>query len=246
MTTHEDIVDAVCRKLGLLTGLSPEDESALAKLTFSIEAVPRLHHLVREGRELARCCIIAEGYACRYKTTAEGRRQIVSFHMRGDIVDLQHLLFDRADCSVQTITPAVVACVPSRALLHLAHERPTIGDALWRDTLVDASIFREWVLNVGQRHARSRVAHLLCEFAARGQAVGLGSRDGFDLPMTQEQIGDAAGLTSVHVNRTLRTLREDGIISQAGKRIVVRDWQRLSEVAGFEPGYLRVTNAEAA
>lgn len=246
MTRHADIVEAITRKLGLLATLTEDDQAALAKLTFSIEEVPRLHHLGREGIESGRCCIIADGYACRYKTTAEGRRQIVSFHMRGDIVDLQHLLFSRADCSVQTITPATVACISARALLQLAHDRPTISDALWRDTLIDASIFREWVLNVGQRPAKAKIAHMLCEFAARGQAVGLCTGKGFELPMTQEQIGDATGLTSVHVNRTMRALRDEGVISQEGRHIFVADWQRLRKIAGFEPDYLHGAVAMAA
>ena len=133
-----------------------------------------------------------------------------------------------------------------RELRQLAHERRAIGEALWRDTLIDASIFREWVLNVGQRDARERIAHLLCEFAARGHAVGLGSAEGFDLPMTQAEIGDATGLTAVHVNRTLRALREQGVIAQERRRLIVRDWSRLARIAGFHPRYLHSSVLRAA
>jgi CRP-like cAMP-binding protein len=246
MTGHAEIINAVTRKLSLLAPLSDGDQRALAALPLGIEQVPAHHHLVRQGKETTRCCIIAEGYACRYKTAAEGGRQIVSFHMRGDILDLQHLLFPVADCNVQTVTRATVACVSTRALKELVDTRPAIRDALWRDTLIDASIFREWVLNVGRRDAKSRIAHMLCEFAARGQAVGLGSAEGFELPMTQEQIGDATGLTSVHVNRTLRALREDGTIAQNGRQLIVRDWARLQMAAGFDRDYLHGAAVKAA
>ena len=233
-----DFVTAVTRKLDLLTPLDPDDRAAIAGLPFSVEGVFQGRYLVREGDEATSCCLLVEGYACRHKTTRRGGRQIVSFHMRGDLLDLQHLLFPIADHSIQTITAATVAWIPVRALRDLARARPAVGDALWRDTLIDASVFREWVLNVGRRDARSRVSHMLCEFAARGQAVGLGSPEGFELPMTQEEIGDATGLTSVHVNRTLRALRDEGVIEQDRKHLTVRNWPRLRQIAGFDAAYL--------
>ena len=245
MTSHADIVAAVTRKLSLLTPLDPDDRAAIEHLPFNIESVPQGRYLVREGEPAAQCCLLVEGYACRHKTTRRGGRQIVSFHMRGDLLDLQSLLFAVADHSIQTITAATVAWIPAKALQSLARERPAIGEALWRDTLIDASIFREWVLNVGRRDARSRVSHMLCEFAARGQAVGLGSPEGFELPMTQEEIADATGLTSVHVNRTLRVLREEGVIEQERRHLTVRNWPRLRQIAGFDSAYLHGA-AEAA
>jgi CRP-like cAMP-binding protein len=246
MTSHADIVPAVTRKLGLLTPLDAEDKAAIADLPFEIESVAQNRYLVRAGDPATHCCLLVEGYACRHKTTRLGRRQIVSFHMRGDLLDLQSLLFPVADHSIQTITAATVAWVPARTLQELARRRPSIGDALWRDTLVDASIFREWVLNVGRRDARSRVAHMLCEFAVRCRAVGLGSPEGFELPMTQEEIADATGLTSVHINRTLRGLREEGVIEQERRHLIVRNWPRLRQIAGFDPNYLHGAAAEAA
>lgn len=246
MTSHATIVQSVLRKLELLAPLDEADREAVRALSFRVEAVPSRHLLVEEGASATHCCLLAEGYACRHKTTSDGARQIVSFHMRGDILDLQHLLFPVADHSVETVTPAVVAWVPVGALKQVVQQRPTIRDALWRDTLIDASIFREWVLNVGRRNARARVAHMLCEFAARGQAVGLGSPEGFELPMTQEEIGDATGLTSIHVNRTLRALREEGVIAQDGRQLTVRDWPRLREIAGFHADYLHNAVRQAA
>jgi len=246
VTSRTELLQFVLRKIESMTRLDEDDRAALRRLPLRIECVPADYYLVREGAGASRCCLLADGYACRHKILRNGRRQIVSFHVRGDILDLQHLLFPIADHNVQTLTESVVGWVPSRELRQLAHERPAIGDALWRDTLIDASIFREWVLNVGQRDARERIAHLLCEFAARGHAVGLGSAQGFDLPMTQAEIGDATGLTAVHVNRTLRVLKEQGVIAQDRRQLIVRDWPSLARIAGFHPRYLHSSVLRAA
>jgi CRP-like cAMP-binding protein len=199
--------------------------------------------LVREGSQPKNCCLLVTGFACRYKVSAGGGRQIVSFHKAGDIIDLQHLHLRIADHHVQSITSARVAWIPMEELRSLAKRRPAVGEALWRDTLIDASIFREWVLNVGRRDAKERVAHMLCEFATRCEAEGLGSAETFEWPMTQEQIADATGMTSVHVNRTLRALTMDCALRGSGRGYRVNDWARLKHVAGFDPTYL---HAEAA
>lgn len=173
---------------------------------------------------MAECALLLHGYACRHKTTSEGARQIVSFHLPGDLLDIQHLLLTRADHSVQAITEVVVAGVPVPALKALALGRPAIAAALWRDSLMDASVFREWVLNVGRRSAKARIAHMLCEFAVRREAAGLGPPDRLELPMSQEQIGDATGLTAVHVNRMLHELEVDGLIERDRRQVRIVDW----------------------
>jgi CRP-like cAMP-binding protein len=203
-----------------------------------MKTAPPNHNLVREGDTTTDCCVLLSGYACRYKTTSSGGRQIVSFHVPGDILDLQHLLLSRADHNVQTITEATFAWVPAAELRRIAQDRPALAQALWRDTLIDASIFREWVLNVGRRDAKSRIAHMLCEFAARREQAGLGSPERFELPMTQEQIGDATGLTSVHVNRMLHELASDGVIVRNKREVEISDWARMCRVADFDAAYL--------
>jgi len=238
MTSQNDAIAAMTRKLERLARLDDSDRSAIAALPVTVQFAPSGQYLVREGNEAVNCCLLVTGYAFRHKLAQDGGRQIVSFHMRGDMLDLQHLLFPIADHNIQTMTEAIVAWTPCRALQQLAHERPRIADALWRDTLIDASIFREWVLNVGRRDARTRIAHMLCEFAARAQAAGLGAADRFELPMTQEQIGDATGLTSVHVNRMLMQLGAEGVIARRGKDVIVGDWAKLRRVAGFDAAYL--------
>jgi CRP-like cAMP-binding protein len=225
-------------KLERLGTLDSEDRERLAALSLRLERVPRWHRLVREGDEPEQCCLLVDGYASRYKHSVYGSRQVVSFHIRGDLLDIQHLLLSRADHNVQTITPAHVAWIPRSELLSLAWERSAVGKTLWRDCLIDASIFREWVLNVGQRDAKSRIAHMLCEFAARCHAAGLGPPEALDIPMTQEQIADATGLSAVHVNRMLQALRADGAITRNMSKVRIFDWDTIRAIAAFDPAYL--------
>ena len=231
-------ISVLTRKLSRFVELNSEDVRRLEELPLRVERVRRFVDLVREGETPDSCCLLVKGYACRYKQTAGGARQIVSFHLTGDLLDIQHLLLNRADHSVETITDATVAWIPKPELLQVAWDRPAIGKALWQDCLVDASIFREWVLNVGQRDARSRVAHMICEFVARSEAAGLGVADGFDFPMTQAQIAEATGLTPVHVNRTLRALDADGALVRDRRYFRVVDWKRLCAIADFSRAYL--------
>lgn len=231
-------LDWLTRKLERLAPLDSEDRARLANLPFRLERVLRWQDVVREGDTPAFCCLLADGFACRYKSTTDGAQQIVAFHVRGDLLDIQHLLLSLADHSVKTITDAAIGWIPKSDIIRLAWERPTIGRALWRDSLIDASIFREWVLNVGQRDAKSRIAHMLCEFVTRCSVAGLGDVESIELPLTQEQIADATGLTPVHVNRTLKSLSQEGALIGRGKRLRVLDWNRLSAIAGFDPAYL--------
>jgi len=232
------ITDAWLRKLVRLVKLDSEELDALAELPFTIEQTGISHYLVKEGEKVARCCLLVEGYAARHKLSRSGRRQIVSFHMPGDMLDLQHTLLPNADHNLQTMTPATVAWVPIPALAHLASSFPKIAAAFAKDMLIDASIFREWVLNIGARDAKTRVAHMLCEFVQRREALGVAPIQAVDLPFTQEQIGDATGLTSVHVNRMLRELTEDGAFARIGRSYRISDWRRLKAIADFNPAYL--------
>lgn len=235
-----DLLDGVVRKLSSLNNLSAEDIDGIQTLPRRFQQVRAGSQIVSEGQLVSECCLLVTGYACRHKIADNGGRQIVSFHMAGDILDIQHLLFCRADHNVQAITAAKLLFFPMDALRALVSERPEIGKALWRDCLIDASVFREWVLNVGRRDAKKRIAHMLCEFAARAEAAGLGSPAQFTLPMTQEDIADATGLTSVHVNRMLRALTEEGSLTRNGREIRIIDWPRMRRTADFSPEYLHI------
>lgn len=233
-----DPLKAVIRKLHRLSALGDADQQAFRELPFRIATVPAVRYLVREGDQVTECCLLLDGFACRHKMTAAGGRQIVSFQLPGDILDLQHLFLPRADHNVQTVTDATVAWVPCAALKKLSQDRPAVAAAIWRDTLIDASVFREWVLNIGRRDARSRIAHMLCEFAARRAAAGLGPPESFRLPMSQEQIADATGLTNVHVNRMLQELGQLGVIARDKREVKILNWDLMRRIADFDPAYL--------
>jgi CRP-like cAMP-binding protein len=181
------------------------------------------------------------GLAIRHKFVAGGARQIVAIHMKGDMVDLQNSFLGVADHSVQVLTASEVAFVPSEAVKALAFTRPRVGMAMWFDTLVDGSIFREWIANVGRRDAQMRMAHLLCEFSLRLKLAGLGEETHYELPMTQEQLADTTGMTPVHVNRTLKSLEAQGLITRSSTRsVTIDDWQRLAEAGDFDSNYLHL------
>ncbi len=218
--------------------LQPWDRQALLALPHSVRKVAAGGHIVRDGDRPEYCTLLLSGFAYRYKLTGEGGRQIISLHVAGEFLDLQNMFLGLADHSVQMLTEAEIAAIPQAALEELALARPSLGRALWIDTLIDASIFREWVVNVGRRDSRARVAHILCEFSLRLEAAGLATGHRYELPMTQEQLADAVGLTSVHVNRVLRQLGEEGLISRDRRTVTIEDWERLRQAGDFNERYL--------
>jgi CRP-like cAMP-binding protein len=227
--------------------LSREDRAAVLALPHTIKRLEAHNYIVREFDRAEFSCVLLSGFAIRHKVVAGGHRQIVAIHMKGELVDLQNSLLGRADHSVQMLTPGTIAMVPRDDIKRLAFERPAIGEAMWIDTLVDASIFREWVANVGRRDARARLAHLLCEFSLRLKVAGLGEQSNYELPMTQEQLADATGLTSVHVNRTLKGLEAEGLIERNTARFIqIGDWRKLAEVGDFNSNYLHLNDGEPA
>ena len=220
-------------------GISGADREAFLQLPFTRMSCRAGDHVARDGDSVAHCCMLASGFAYRYKLVADGGRQIIAVQMPGDFLDLQNALFGAAAHSVRMLTAGELILVPTAALEEVLSYRPGLQRALWLDTLVDASIFSEWMANVGRRDARTRIAHLLCEFAVRLRSAGMISGNSFTLPMTQEQIADATGLTSVHVNRTLQGLRSSGLIRSNRRSITINDWESLAAAGDFDPAYLR-------
>lgn len=220
--------------------LDRADLAALSELPHAIKTYEANQYLLREGDRPAGCMMLVAGFAYRHKIVGDGGRQIVAIHMAGDLIDGQNLLLAVADHNIQALTEAKVIRIARDDLLDLAFDRPRIGRALWFESLVEAAMFREWVVNVGRRGARARVAHMLCEVALRCEAAGLCARDTFELPMTQEQLGDALGLTAVHVNRTLKALATAGLITRSKRSVVVSDWDKLRRVGDFTSGYLHL------
>ena len=230
--------ELMVRRLERRAPLGEADRQALLALPHIIRRLASGGHVVRDGDVPEYCCLLLSGFAYRYKITGEGARQIISIHMAAEFVDLQNSFLRVADTGVQTLTETEVALIPQAAMQELALGNAAVGRALWIDTLIDASIFREWVVNVGRRDSRARVAHLLCEFALRLEAAGLSRSHRYELPMTQEQLADAVGLTSVHVNRVLKQLGEERLISRDRRTVTIEDWERLRQAGDFNERYL--------
>ena len=199
--------------------------------------------VVRVGDHLTHCSLLLDGFLCRYKTLEDGRRQITSFHVPGDIPDLTSMLVERVDYAVSSLTPVKLAVVPRSTLLGWMERSPRLAHLFWKVALLDAAIHREWVVSLGRRSAYERIAHLLCELVTRLNAGGFVKGRTCDLPITQSELADATGLSAVHVNRTLQQLRSEKLIELRGGTLVVSDWEGLTEAAEFDPDYLQLSAA---
>jgi CRP-like cAMP-binding protein len=234
------------RKIESIFTLTDDERHALEKMPMQVMAIKADQDIVREGDRPSRSCLILSGFACTYKVTAQGKRQIVSFDLPGDIPDLQSLHLKVLDNSIGTITSCSVGFIPHEVLRDVCARYPRIASAFWRETLIDAAIFREWVMNVGRRETYNRMAHVLCELLVRLRAVGLANGYSCDLPITQGEFADAIGVTNVHVNRVIQQLRADGLIELNGDRLNILDWNRLKQVGEFDPTYLHLESDQAA
>ncbi|HEX8553295.1 MAG TPA: Crp/Fnr family transcriptional regulator, partial [Sphingomonas sp.] len=239
------VLAPLVKKLQLWGRIDKVEQEAILALPHHVKEVAANKYIVREGEKPLHACVLLEGFAFRHKVLVDGSRSINAIHMRGDAVDLQNTLLGTADHSVQTLTRSVIAYIPRDDIKRLAFAHPNVGMAMWYDTLVDGSIFREWIANIARRDAGSRVSHLLCEFGLRLEAIALGDRLSYELPMTQEQLADATGLTPVHVNRTLKDLETRGLISRSKKFVAIADWTRMEDVAGFNDTYLHLRDHAA-
>jgi CRP-like cAMP-binding protein len=228
------------RKLRSISPLAEDEKQCLGTLPFSIRSVAADQDILREGDRPSECCLVVEGFVCRYKLTQEGKRQIFSFHLPGDIPDLQSLHINVMDHSLLTLTPSKLGFIPHESMIRLMRQCPRVADVLWRDTLIDAAVFREWMMGMGRRSAETRIAHLLCEVLVRMRAVGLSNGDVCELPITQAELGDALGLSTVHVNRSLQELRGKRLITLRGSILTIQDWEGLKAAGEFDPTYLHL------
>lgn len=229
------------RKLESFTRLSPEDRRVL--MAAGQRRTRRLgarEDIICEGDRPEEVNLIVEGWACRYKMLEDGRRQIIALFVPGDLCDLNIFLLREMDHSIAAITPVKIAGI-SREMLHaMTTESPRLNEALWWETLVVAAIQREWTVSLGQRSAIERIGHLMCELMLRLRSVGLSDGISCDFPITQNDLADATGLTSVHVNRTLQELRASGLISLQSRRLIVHDLAALQAASFFNPNYLHL------
>ncbi len=231
---------ALVRKLHSIAELSLGNELALLDLPMTVEKYPSRQELVEERQRPGGCHLILDGFACRHKSLPDGRRQILSFHTPGDIPDLEGMHLKTLDYGVSTLVPSVVGHIAHATLHDLARRHLAIAQAFWRDTMVDAAIFREWLLSLGQRSAREHLAHLLCETVLRLEAVGYLAAD---LPLTLTDLADALGLPTVQVNRELQDLQRNGLIELRARGLRVLDFKGLAGLCDFDRTYLRQEQA---
>ena len=226
-------------KLSRGADLSAEDVKLLEEVMAHRRPAPAGVDLISEGDNPEHVRLVLEGWAFRYKTLPNGRRQIIAFLLPGDFCDLHVAILKRMDHSIGVLAPASVVEIP-RATIEELTTHPRIARALWWATLVEEGIVREWLVNMGQRPADRAMAHLFCELLVRLRVIGL-ERDGaYDFPLTQQDLGDALGLSAVHVNRTLQQLRAEGLISLKDGVLTVLDEKRLTKSASFNPNYLHL------
>src|ERR1041385_6472751 len=231
-------LEAMIRKLRNSTNLEDDDIQSIRTLPIHIKELSADTSIVKERDRPTQCCLMIQGYGARSKTTDQGKRQILSIHVPADIPDLQSLHLHVMDHDFWTLSACTVGFISHEALRALTRTRPLVAEALWRETLVDAAIFREWIVNVGRRPAGARLAHLVLEMRERLAAVGLGGNGYYELPMTQAQLGDALGLTPVHVNRVLKELRADGLLDVRKHRVTLGDAEKLADIGDFDEVYL--------
>jgi CRP-like cAMP-binding protein len=228
------------RKLANFTKLSEEETAAIIECTGDVHEFAAGEDVISQGDRTRGVKLLLEGFACRYKVLEDGRRQIVAYFVPGDLCDLRVFILKRMDHSIGAVVDSKVAEISPENVLKLTHSYPALTRALWWATLVEEAIAREWIVNVGQRNALERMAHLFCELLYRFRAVGLNEGNSCTLPLTQVELAETLGLSSVHVNRTLQQLRRRGLITLEGGTLTIQDLEALKEVSFFNPDYLHL------
>lgn len=242
---HSTPMEMLARKFDISARLTDAERSAILDMPCTVRNLPARHDIVRFGEEPTQCCLVLQGWVSRYAALSEGGRQILSFYVAGDMPDLQSLHLRRMDHHLATLTSCTIAFIAHDELRRVFARHPSLIGVMWRDTLIDAAHYRERITSLGRRQALGRVAHLFCELYLRQRAMGLTS--GFSYPMApkQSELADALGLTSVHLNRVLRTLRTRGLVTLNGGILTIEDWDELVTVAEFDPTFLHQADDHA-
>jgi len=234
------VTNPLTMKLGSFVDLSKDDLDHLNHLASFPSRMRSGRDIIREGERPENVILLLTGWAYRYKVLADGRRQIVAHLLPGDLCDTHVFILGRMDHSIGLLSDATVAAISRETIIEVTERAPTIARALWWSTLVDEAVLRHWLINIGQRDAYDRTAHLFCELWERAAQVGLVNGNAFDLPLTQEQLGDSLGLTAVHTNRVLQRMRGEGLITFQGKRLAILDMEGMRGAAAFDPSYLHL------
>lgn len=239
---RDRVIEKGLLKLKARDAMSAEEERVLRDAIARTQDVPRDKVVVRAGEELSISILLLEGLMCRYKDLRNGQRQIMELHVPGDFLDLHSFLLKRLDHNVMSLVPSRIAIVPHANLAAITENHPHLTRLLWLTTLIDGAIHREWMLSLGRRTALGRIAHFFCEMHARLRVVELADEAGFPLKITQTDLAECLGLTSVHVNRTLRELREGGLAVFRDGRVDILDQAGLMRIGEFEPDYLQIVS----
>jgi CRP-like cAMP-binding protein len=230
--------DPVVAKFEQHGPLSDEEKQVLRQITSRTVIYQPRQDIVPEGSTPDHSSLIVSGFAIRHNHALDGRRQITAFHVPGDFADLHSFLLKKMDDGVAALTTCTVAQVPHADLKEITRNYPRLTRVLWLTTLIDGAVHRVWMTTLGRMEARERLAHFFCELRDRLGSIGLMKGDSYELPITQEELGDAFGMTTVHVNRVLQGLRADGLITSHGKTLTIEDWERLRQAGQYTPDYL--------
>ena len=225
-------------KLERRDSLSPAEKHLLENIESRVWDVGADEDIVSEGGRPNESMLLLDGFAARYKVLKDGKRQITAVHVVGDFVDLHSFLMKKMDHAVLALTPCKLAAVSHQTLRDITEKHPHLTRLLWHSTLIDSAIHREWLVAMGRRSATSHLAHFICEMFSRLETVGETEKYSFRLPLTQAELGDALGLSTVHVNRVLQELRAKRLIIWKSDLVVIEDWAGLVEAAEFDPTYL--------
>ncbi len=235
------LAEFLIRKLENFTSLSSDDKHALDQASRQrTRRIRSRDDIVHEGDLPQGVNLILDGWACRYKTLEDGRRQIIAYLLPGDLCDHNVAILSEMDHSIGTVTAVTLAEIPTETMRQLTTGHARLSQALCWESLVAAAIQREWTVNIGQRTAFERLGHLLCELYVRLRAVGLTQGNTCELPLTQAEIADTIGLSVVHVNRTLQELRSVGLISLRGRELTIHRLEALQRAVQFNPNYLHL------
>jgi CRP-like cAMP-binding protein len=240
------IGEALCKHLSTIGELSKEDAAALTCVKGEVRTLEKGRDILSAGDVPHFSVIVLKGFLCRHSWNCDGRRQIHSFYMPTDAPSLETLHIDYLDNSLGALLPSTVGLIPHPELFSLMERRPGLQALLWRETLVQAAVFREWLTRNSTLPAHSAMAHLFCEIFVRAEAAGLVFASSCEMPTTQETLGNALGLTAVHVNRTLQLLRESRLVDLKNGRLHIYDYEKLAELGEFDPHYLHLRNAGSA
>ncbi|MWJ26933.1 helix-turn-helix domain-containing protein [Halomonas sp. ZH2S] len=218
--------------------LSEEEKQVLAKVGAQSTFVEKGEVIINEGERPDYVYLIEKGWGCRYKLLENGDNHIMAYLIPGDLCNVHIAILEEMDHSIRALTPLTLCRFPADAMRDIMENHYRLARALFWSNLVDEAVLREWLVNMGTRSAESRVAHVFCEMLIRSRIAGCAENDSFEFPLTQAELGETMGLTSVHTNRVLQKLRQEGLVTLEKKRLTIHDWERLKTFSQFDPIYL--------